>query len=77
MFPPGVKVMSGVTAGLNSKPAGTVRINLTPSPSPKSASAPSAMVIAPSVVHAGEAAFAAVSAEMPPPPVAPVTVTSA
>jgi hypothetical protein len=35
------------------------------------------MVIAPRVVHAGEAALAAVSAEMLPPPAAPVTVTAA
>jgi hypothetical protein len=72
-----VNVIFGVTAVLNAKPAGVLRINVTLVPAAKSAAAPSAIVMAPNVVQAGDGALAAVSAEMLPPPEAGVTVTVA
>ena len=77
MLRPSVYVMLGVTAVLNSKPVGVFRIRVTFVPAAKSPLAPSAMVTAPSEVHAGEGAVAAVSAEMLPPPMAVVMVTVA
>ena len=77
MFVPAVTPMFGVTPVLNSKPAGVLRIKVMFVPTAKSPLAPSAMVIVPRVVHAGETALAAVSAEMLPPPDAPVRVTVA
>src|SRR4051794_26912660 len=72
-----VEGMLGVTAVLNSKPAGVRRTRVTLVPCAKSPFAPSVMVIAPIVVHAGVTAFAALSAEIAPPPEAPVNVTAA
>src|ERR1043165_2950051 len=77
MFPSGVNVISGVDAVLNSKPAGVLSTNVSPLPNAKSSLAPSAIVMAAKVVHAGEPPSAAVSAEICSPPAAPVTITLA
>ena len=74
---PAVKLTSGRTAVLNSKPAGALRTRVTLESAAKSLFAPSVMVIAPSVVQAGEGALAAVSADRLLPPDAPLTVTAA
>jgi hypothetical protein len=72
-----VKLMLGMTAVLNWKPDGALRIKVTFVPTAKSALAPSAMVAAPNVVQAGDGALAALSADMLLPPVAAVTVAVA
>jgi hypothetical protein len=77
MSVPAVAVRFGMTAVLNAKPDGALRIRVTLVPAAKSALAPSAIVTAPRVVHAGDEALAAVSADMLLPPAAPVTVTAA
>ena len=59
----GAKLTLGVTAVLNSNPVGALMTNVTPVPAAKSFVTPSAIVIAPSVVHAGDDALAAVSAK--------------
>ena len=74
---PAVKLTLGLTAVLNSKPSGAFSTRVTPEPAAKSLLAPSVRVIAPSVVHSGAGAFAAVSADRPLPPLAPVTLTAA
>jgi hypothetical protein len=66
-----VKSMLGITAGLNSKPAGALSTKVTFVPRPNRVLWPrlrSYSVIGPSVVHAGSGEFAAVSAEMALPP---------
>jgi hypothetical protein len=77
MFRAAVKVTLGVTAVLNSNPAGVLRIKVMFVPTAKSPVAPSAMVIVPSVVHAPDPPVPAESAEMAVPPDAGVTVTDA
>jgi hypothetical protein len=74
---PAVKVMFGGAEVLNSKPAGVFSTNETPEPELKSNLFPSRITMAPSDVQAGETAFAALSAEIPEPPVAAVIVTAA
>ena len=77
IFLPTVNVALGVTAVLNSNPAGAFRIKVTPVPVAKSLVEPSAIVMVPRLVQAGEVAVAAVSASMAEPPEAPVTLTVA
>src|SRR5262245_18544227 len=67
-----VKVMLGVTAVLNSKPAGGLMTKVAPVPAAISALAPSVSMMEPSEVHPGNVALAAVSAEMLVPPEAAV-----
>ena len=66
----------GEAAVLNSKPAGALSTSVTPEPEPKSGLFLSAMIIGPSVVHAGEDALAALSDRILVPPVAAVMVTA-
>ena len=75
MSPPEI-AMFGVIAVLNSKPAGAFRTSVPPPISPLPLPG-SAMTIEPRLVQTGVAAFAAVSAEILPPPLAGVTVTAA
>src|SRR5260221_4241463 len=77
MSAPAVKVIFGIAAVLNSKPAGAFNTRDTPVPEPKSNLLPSEKTIGPSVRHPGVAAFAAISAEMFTPFVAGVIVTVA
>jgi hypothetical protein len=70
--------MLGVRAVLNWKPFGAFSIRVAfLSLFPKSCFFPSAIVIAPSVVQAGELPLAAVFAEIAPPPEAEVITTDA
>ena len=71
---PEVNVILGGAEVLNSKPAGVLRIIMTPEPEAKSNLFPSRIMIGPSVVQAGEDALAALSASMFVPPVAAVIV---
>jgi hypothetical protein len=70
-----VKVTSGGADELNSKPAGAFSTRVTAVPPAMSVLLPSVIVIGPRTVHAGEAAFADLSAEILVPPVALVIVT--
>src|SRR6266568_3259515 len=72
-----VKVMFGITEVLNSKPAGAFKTSVTPLLVAKSALFPSVMTMAPKLVHAGEDALAALSAEIFVPPEAGVIETVA
>src|SRR5215471_9718132 len=75
---PCTKLMLGVEAVLNSKPSGTLRISVPLlTLLPRSCFFPSAIVIGPRVVQAGDVPLAAVSAEMAPPPEAGVMTTDA
>ena len=69
---PAVKVMFGVAAVLNSKPAGALSTSVIPVPALKSNLFPSLMTIEPRLVQAGADALAALSAEIFSPPVAGV-----
>src|SRR6266567_2641996 len=74
-----VKVMFGIARVLvlNSKPAGAFKTSVTPLLVAKSALLPSVMTMAPKLVHAGEDALAALSAEIFVPPGAGVIETVA
>src|ERR1051325_6715782 len=74
---PAVMATLGTAAVLNSNPAGALSTSFNPEPVEKSFLLPSVMTIGPSVVHAGEVALAALSAEMLVPLVAGVIVTNA
>jgi len=78
MSAPLAKLMLGVTAVLNSNPSGVFRTNVSLfTLLPKSCFFPSAIMIGPRVVHAGELPLAAVFAEIAPPPDAGVIMTAA
>ena len=68
--------MLGTELVLNSNPAGAFRMSVPPPMSPLEPPG-SVIAIEPRLVQAGAAAFAAVSAEMLPPPLATVTLTAA
>src|SRR5260370_24772723 len=68
MSRPAVKVMFGIAEVLNSKPAGAFKTSVTPLLRAKSALFPSVMTMAPKLVHVGEEAVAALSAEIFVPP---------
>ena len=74
---PAAKLMLGIEDVLNSNPAGAFNTKVTPDPAAKSPFAPSSILIGPKVVQAAVPPDTAVSAEMPAPPDAPVTVTLA
>src|SRR5882724_762097 len=71
---PELKLMLGTAFVLNSNPTGAFKANVPPPMPPLSLPA-SVITIAPKLVQAGETALAAVSAEIPLPPLAAVTVT--
>ena len=73
---PVIKVMFGIMEVLNSNPVGAFNKRVWPLPLLKSLLFPSVMTREPRVVHAGEVALAALSAEMLP-PVAGVMLTVA
>ena len=70
---PPVTVVVTVPGELNCHPLGAVRINVPPAEKPLLTV--SVRTIFPNVVHCGEVAFAALSAEMFVPPLPAVTVT--
>src|SRR5437868_2148126 len=77
MSRPVIKVIFGITDVLNSKPAGAFNKSVRPVPLLKSCLIPSVMTMEPSVVQAGEAALAALSAEILAPFMAEVMLTVA
>jgi hypothetical protein len=72
MSRPEMNVIFGTEEVLNSNPAGAFKMRVWPLPELKSWPLPSAMTIEPRVVQAGEAALAALSAEIFEPPLAGV-----
>src|SRR5436190_3632572 len=75
--PPPTKLMLGVEAVLNSKPAGAFRMRVWPLPEAMSIFLDSSSVMGPRVVQAPEPPLAAVSAEIAEPPDALVTLRAA